>query len=106
MTLQLVSFQKTMKNSVKYLTLIAAGFHAKSAAGINVCVGATDGLLIWLLCVTEKEAKTAGAGQSNNGCRNGGDCTESLSIPTTIGVHLLEERLYLAGPHICVVYIC
>ena len=43
---------------------IAAGFHTKSAAEIHNCAGATDGLLIWLLCVTEKEAETAGAGQT------------------------------------------
>ena len=47
---------------------IAAGFLAKSAAGIHNCTGATDGLLIWLLCVTEKEAKTAGAGQTKFFC--------------------------------------
>ena len=47
---------------------IADGFRKKSKADIGNCVGCTDGMLVWLLCVTEKECNKVGVGSKKFFC--------------------------------------
>ena len=45
---------------------IARGFEQASAVGFSNCAGAVDGLLIWILKPTEKDASAAGIGRKNS----------------------------------------
>ena len=47
---------------------IAEGFHRKSKAGIKECVGAVDGILIWLSCITQTECDKLGVGSKKFFC--------------------------------------
>lgn len=47
---------------------IAEGFRRKSKADIDICVGATDGMLIWLLCICQKECEKLGVGANKFYC--------------------------------------
>ena len=43
---------------------VARGFKRKSTAGFNCCVGAVDGMLVWLSKPTETECKKVGVGSA------------------------------------------
>ena len=47
---------------------IARGFERKSTAGFNCCVGAVDGMLVWLSKPTETECKKVGVGSAKFFC--------------------------------------
>ena len=47
---------------------IARGFQRKSTAGFNCCVGAVDGMLVWISKPTEKECKQVGVGSGRFFC--------------------------------------
>ena len=48
---------------------IAEGFRQKSKANIDACVGATDGMLVWILCVSQQECEKLQVGSNKFFCR-------------------------------------
>jgi hypothetical protein len=59
-----IAYPDTMEEQRK----IAAGFEAASAPGIRNCAGAIDGILIWMLKPSLKEAQKAGVDQKKFLC--------------------------------------
>jgi len=56
-------FQITHPSSVVEQEKIVAGFEKASSVGFNVCVGAVDGILIWMQKPNVNEAKRVGVDQ-------------------------------------------
>ncbi len=61
-------FQITFPSSFIEQEKIAKGFKKASTVGFDNCVGAIDGILIWMLKPTAKEAAKAGVGQKKFLC--------------------------------------
>jgi hypothetical protein len=61
-------FQITYPLSVIEQEKIAEGFKSACRVGFDNCARAIDGILIWMLKPTAKEAKKAGVGQKKFSC--------------------------------------
>ncbi len=63
---QCPQFEISYPDSLEEKRTIAAGFEAASTPGIKNCVGAIDGILIWMLKPSMKEATKAGVDQKKS----------------------------------------
>jgi hypothetical protein len=61
-------FEIEYPSTLEEQRMIAAGFEAASAPGIRNCAGAIDGILIWMLKPSLKEAQKAGVDQKKFLC--------------------------------------
>ncbi len=62
------NFAIAYPSSVEEQEQTVAGFKAAIAVGFNICVGAIDGILIWVQKPSLKEAQKVGIGQKKNLC--------------------------------------
>ena len=76
---------------------IARGFEQASAVGFSNCAGAVDGVLIWILKPTEKDASAAGIGRKKFLCGRKGKFGLNCQAVSDVSGRILDISIVYGG---------